>query len=97
MTAYVMVQLQITDPDGFKEYAARVPPTIEKYGGRYVVRGGDYEVLEGGWPERRHVVLEFPSREDARAWYDSEDYAPLKAMRFAASDGNAILIDGYDP
>jgi uncharacterized protein (DUF1330 family) len=97
MAAYIMVQLQITDPEGFAKYAALVPPTIEKFGGRYAVRGGEYEVLEGQWPERRHVVLEFPSKEDAKAWYDSSDYAPLKAMRFAASDGNAILIEGYDP
>lgn len=95
MAAYVMVQLEITDPEKFKEYAALVPPTIEKFGGRYVVRGGEYEVLEGEWPQRRHVVLEFPSRAVARAWYDSEDYAPLKAMRFAASTGNAILIEGH--
>ena len=96
MAAYFIVQLQITDPEGFKEYAALVPPTIARFGGRYAVRGGEYEVMEGQWPERRHVVLEFPTREDVRAWYDSPEYAPLKAMRFAASEGNAILIDGYD-
>ena len=96
MAAYFIVQLQITDPDGFREYAALVPPTIARYGGRYAVRGGEYEVVEGEWPERRHVVLEFPTREQARAWYDSPEYAPLKAMRFAASEGNAILIEGYE-
>lgn len=97
MAAYIMVQLTINDPEKFQTYAAQVPATIEKFGGRYMIRGGEYEVLEGEWPQRRHVVLEFPDKATARAWYDSEDYAPLKALRFAASDGNAILIEGYDP
>ena len=97
MAAYVMVQLQVTDPERFKEYAAQVPATLEQYGGRYVIRGGEYEVLEGDWPQRRHVVLEFASKEAALTWYDSPEYAPLKALRFSASDGNAIIIEGYAP
>ena len=94
MAAYFMVQLQVTDRERFKEYAAKVPATVEKFGGRYLVRGGEYEVMEGEWPQRRHVVLEFPSMEQARAWYDSDDYAPLKALRFSASQGSGILIEG---
>jgi len=97
MPAYFMVQLQITDAERFKEYAAKVPATVEKFGGRYLVRGGEYQVLEGEWPQRRHVVLEFPSVTQARAWYDSEDYAPLKALRIAASEGSGILIEGVGP
>jgi len=91
-----MVQLRITDPDTFKEYAAQVAPTIALYDGRYLVRGGEYEVLEGEWPELRHVVLEFPSVERARQWHDSPEYAPLKALRMSASQGNAIVIEGYN-
>lgn len=97
MPAYFMVQLEVTDVDRFKEYAAQVPATVEKFGGRYLVRGGEYEVLEGQWPQRRHVVLEFPSVEQARAWYDSDDYAPLKALRLSASQGAGILIEGVGP
>ncbi len=97
MPAYVMVQVRITDPERYKEYVAQVQPTIERYGGRFLVRGGAYEVLEGDWPEYRHVVLEFPSKERARAWYDSPEYAPLLRMRHAASEGRAILIEGYAP
>ena len=94
MPAYTMFQMTVTDPERYKEYAAQVLPTIEKFGGRFLVRGGSYEVLEGEWPERRHVVLEFPSAEQARAWYDSVDYAALKAMRQSASQGAGILIEG---
>jgi len=97
MAAYVMVQLQVTDPERFKEYAAQVPATIAQYGGRYMIRGGEYEVLEGQWPDRRHVVLEFDSKDAAMAWYNSPEYTPLKAMRLAASDGNAIIIEGHAP
>ncbi len=96
MAAYVMVQLQITDPETFKKYQAQVPATIAQYGGRYLVRGGEYEVLEGEWPQLRHVVLEFPNAERAREWYDSPEYAPLKALRMSASEGNGILIQGMD-
>ena len=95
MPAYIMVQIRITDTDKFKEYAQQVPPTIAQYGGRYVVRGGEYEVLEGEWPEWRHVVLEFPSAERAREWYNSPEYAPLKALRMSASQGRAIVIEGF--
>ncbi|MFT5447718.1 MAG: hypothetical protein ACI9DC_002895 [Gammaproteobacteria bacterium] len=94
MAAYVMVQLQITDPEAFKKYAAEVPATIARFDGRYLIRGGEYEVLEGEWPQSRHVVLEFPSAERAREWYDSPEYAPLKALRMSASNGNGILIEG---
>ncbi len=94
MPAYIMVQIRITDPERYKEYVAQVQPTVEKYGGRFLVRGGAYEVLEGDWPERRQVVLEFPTRALARAWYDSPEYAPLLRLRHSASQGRAILIEG---
>jgi uncharacterized protein (DUF1330 family) len=97
MAAYFIAQIRITDPALFDEYRAQVPATIEAFGGRYLVRGGEYEVLEGGWPEYRHVILEFPSMEQARAWHGSESYAPLKQMRESASEGRAILIEGWAP
>jgi uncharacterized protein (DUF1330 family) len=96
MPGYVMAQVRITDMERFKEYAAQVPATIAQYDGRYLVRGGDYEVLEGDWPEWRHIVLEFPSVARAREWYASPEYAPLIKLRQSASEGRVIVIEAYD-
>jgi len=94
MPAYVIAEVEITNPDGYKEYATMVPATIEQYGGRFVVRGGKTHVLEGEWPERRRVVIEFPSVEAARKWWDSPEYEKPTAMRRANSKGRLILMDG---
>ena len=94
MAAYVLAEIEITDPDGYREYTAIVPATIAKYGGRFLVRGGAAEVLEGDWPQRRRVLLEFPSFEAAKQWWDSPEYEKPKAMRQAASDGRLILMEG---
>jgi uncharacterized protein (DUF1330 family) len=94
MSAYAMFQIRITDAETYKQYVAQVAPTIAQYGGRFLVRGGAYETLEGEWPEWRHVVLEFPSKEQARAWYDSPEYTPLKRLRQSASEGRGIIIEG---
>ncbi len=71
-----------------------VPATIEKFGGRFLVRGGATQVLEGEWPQRRRVILEFPSVEAARQWWDSPEYEKPKALRQANSDGRLLLIEG---
>jgi len=94
MSAYIVVQLDIVDPDKLETYRAEVPATIETYGGRYLARGGQMERLEGEEPMSRVVILEFPNYAQAKAWYGSEEYADLKAMRLAASRSNAILVDG---
>lgn len=91
---YVIAEISITDAEGYKEYTTQVPATIEKYGGRFLVRGGRAEALEGEWPERRRVVLEFPSVEAARKWWDSPEYEQPKALRRAASEGRLLLIEG---
>ena len=97
MAGYVMVQVkEITDPARFKEYGERTSVTVEQYGGRYLVRGGAYEQVEGDWPDCRNVVIEFPSVERAKQWYESPEYAPLIAMRQAASESQMIRIEGYD-
>ena len=67
---------------------------MTKYGGRFIVRGGKFEKLEGDWEPKRLVLLEFPSVKQAREWYDSEEYHPLKAMRLKASSSNLILVEG---
>ena len=71
MPAYVIADIEITDAAGYEEYRRRVPATVAQYGGRYLVRGGAAETLEGDWQPRRLVVLEFPSIAQARRWYDS--------------------------
>jgi uncharacterized protein (DUF1330 family) len=94
MSAYVVVDLEIIDKDGFEAYKQLVPATIEKYGGRYLVRGGRVEALEGKWRPGRLVILEFPSEEKAKAWYDSLDYAEPRAMRQSAARSNIVLVEG---
>jgi uncharacterized protein (DUF1330 family) len=94
MAAYVIVQLRIADPAAFAEYGRRVPATIEKHGGRYLVRGGAVETVEGVWAPERVVVLEFPSMERAKAWYASADYTPLLELRRAASSADFAFVQG---
>jgi uncharacterized protein (DUF1330 family) len=94
MPAYVIGDIDVHDPDTYRQYTALVPGTLEPYGGRFLVRGGDHEVLEGGWQPRRLVVLEFPSADHARQWYASAAYVDAMAIRQDASDGNLVLVDG---
>jgi uncharacterized protein (DUF1330 family) len=94
MAAYVIADLEVTDPARFAEYRQRVPATLAAYGGRFLVRGGVHEVAEGEWYPRRLVVLEFPNLAQARRWYDSEEYREPKAMRLAASRGNLVFVEG---
>ena len=94
MAAYFIVDLEVTDPAGFEEYRKLVPGTIQKYGGRYIVRGGAVETVEGDWQPQRLVVLEFPSLEQAKRWYNSEDYREPKALRGKTARTNLILVEG---
>ncbi|MGE3540055.1 MAG: DUF1330 domain-containing protein [Candidatus Tectimicrobiota bacterium] len=94
MPAYIIVDLEVTDPAVFEEYRQLVPATIQQYGGRYVVRGGTIESLEGGWQPKRVVVLEFPSAEQAKRWYDSAEYRYPKSLRFKSATTRLILVEG---
>jgi uncharacterized protein (DUF1330 family) len=94
MAAYVIAELDVTDPATFEEYRRLVPATIEKYGGRYLVRGGRVETVEGDRQPKRLVVLEFPSLERARAWYDSEDYRGPKALRMRSARTDVLFVEG---
>ena len=94
MAAYVIVQVEVTDPDAYEVYKGQVPPTLDAFGGEFVVRGGEQEVLEGDWPWPRCVVLRFPDVASAKAWHDSEIYAAPKALRQSASKGNMIVVEG---
>jgi uncharacterized protein (DUF1330 family) len=92
--AYVIAEIEITKPEGYREYTTMVPATVEQYGGRFLVRGGKSQVLEGDWAERRRVVIEFPSMDAARKWWDSPEYEPLREIRQRTSRGNLIVTTG---
>jgi uncharacterized protein (DUF1330 family) len=94
MTAYVIADIDVHDQEAYRDYAALVPGTLQPHGGRFLVRGGGHETLEGDWRPRRLVVLEFPSTEHARRWYASEEYAAPMAIRRGASTGNLVLVEG---
>ena len=82
MPAYLIADIDVTDPAGFEEYRQLVPTTLQQYGGRFLVRGGAVEALEGDWQPKRVVITAFPSLEQARRWYNSEAYRAPKALRF---------------
>jgi uncharacterized protein (DUF1330 family) len=92
--AYIVVQITIQDPVAYERYRAMATPTVAAYGGRYVIRGGQSEVLEGSWQPKRLVVLEFPNVAQARAWWSSPEYAPLKALRQRSAQTEMLLIEG---
>ena len=94
MKGYVLGEIEITDQATFAQYGKQVPATITQYGGRYLVRGGNSETKEGDWAPRRVVVLEFPSMERARRWYDSPEYKPLLAIRSKAARSQMIFVEG---
>jgi uncharacterized protein (DUF1330 family) len=94
MVAYVIAEVNITNPEGYKAYTAVVPATIAQYGGKFLARGGQAQALEGDWPECRRVIIEFPTVEAARRWFDSPEYEKPKAMRRANSEGRLLLIEG---
>ena len=94
MPAYFIVDNEVTDPAGFEDYRTQVAGTVEKYGGKFLVRGGQLQMLEGDWKPKRIVVTEFSSIEQARRWYDSEEYRPLKALRLRTARGSVVLVEG---
>ena len=94
MSAYIIVQVEVTDAEIYETYRKQVPSTLEAFGGEFIVRGGNMKVLEGDWPMPRCVVLRFPDMEKARAWHASDAYAGPKAIRQTASRANSIVIEG---
>ncbi|MBI5649353.1 MAG: DUF1330 domain-containing protein [Chloroflexi bacterium] len=94
MSAYVVVEVDVTDPVRYEEYKKMVPPTIAQYDGKFLVRGGAVETLEGGWSPKRFVILEFPNAARAQAWYESAEYRPARDLRQSTSNGKMILVEG---
>jgi uncharacterized protein (DUF1330 family) len=94
MAAYLIAHLQVRDPTAFGAYTSRTPAIIAKYGGRFLVRGGQAETVEGEARNQRIVVVEFPSMEAARAFYHSPEYAEAKRFRTPVSDAHLVLVPG---
>ena len=94
MLAYVIADVTVTDPATMDEYRKQVPATVAKYGGRFLVRGGAHQTVEGEWKPTRLVVLEFPTMDAARRWYDSEDYREPKALRLRSGRTNLVMVEG---
>jgi uncharacterized protein (DUF1330 family) len=95
MAAYVIADVRaVRDAAALVEYRRRNTDAVAAHGGRFVARGGAVTLLEGEWPTERIVVMEFPDAAAARAWWESDDYAPLKELRRGASDTNIILVEG---
>ena len=94
MAYYVIFDVTIHDAPKYQEYMAKIKPVIEAAGGRYLVRGGQHMVVEGDWKPTRLVIFEFPSLQAVQSFYVSPEYAPLKAMRMAASSANIVGVEG---
>jgi uncharacterized protein (DUF1330 family) len=94
MSAYVIVEIDITDPVGYEEYKKQAAATVHKYGGKYIVRGGKTEVLEGDWIPKRIVILEFESMQRAKEWLNCEEYRQPRKMRHRTAKTKMIALEG---
>jgi uncharacterized protein (DUF1330 family) len=94
MSAYLLAQIRVHDWDTYKRYAGRTPAIIAKHGGRFLVRGGETEILEGEAAAGRIVILEFPSMDAARAFYHSPEYQEAKRIRTSASEAQFLIVQG---
>ena len=98
MAAYVISHVEIVDHDKIDGYRVLAKESAEKFGGRYVVRGGDLKVVEGGWnPKRQVVIIEFPDMDRAQSWYRSPDYAAALKIRATALDRTLLFVEGVSP
>ncbi len=95
MPAYIIVEVTVHNPTEYEEYKKLTPGSLKKFQGKFVVRGGKTETLEGEWNPQRIVVLEFPTTELAKAWWASEEYAPAKALRQRTAYTKMLLVDGF--
>ena len=96
MAGYIVVQVDVKDAERYEAYRQLVQPTLAAYGGRFLVRGGRVENLEGDWHPARFVVLEFDSVERAKAWWSSAEYAEAKALRQETTRTEMIVVEGID-
>ena len=94
MAAYIIVEIEVTDPVGYEEYKKLAGATVEKHGGKYIVRGGAAEKLEGDWDPKRIVILQFESMQRAKDWLNCEEYREPRKMRHRTAKTNMILVEG---
>ncbi len=94
MAAYVIADIEVTDPAAFEEYRQKVAPLVAKYGGKYLVRGGPTETVEGDWVPKRPVVLEFENMDRAKDFYHGEEYRPVMAIRTKATVSKLVIVEG---
>jgi uncharacterized protein (DUF1330 family) len=95
VAAYIIVDVEVQQQERYaKDYLPGVPATMQQFGGRFIVRGGKLETLEGEWQPHRMVVIEFPDVEKAKAWWSSQEYGPLKTIRQETAKTNMILVEG---
>lgn len=97
MAGYVVANVSIKNAEGYAGYSKQVPETVSRWGGRFIVRGGAIETLDGDWSPKRLVVIEFPDVETARNWYQSQEYQAIVPIRQANSEGGLVLVEGYGP
>ena len=93
---FVIAQIDVTDPERYKDYVAAVGATVEKFGGVYIARGGESETVEGEIPGSRSVIIRFPSYQAARDWYHSPEYSGVKTIRQEASTGAMTIVEGLE-
>jgi uncharacterized protein (DUF1330 family) len=94
MSAYVIADVNVTDAERYADYSAQVSATLEPYGGRFLVRGGATEMIEGDWLPGRLVIIEFPSKDAAHRWYDSPEYQAIVGIRHEAATARIIVTEG---
>jgi uncharacterized protein (DUF1330 family) len=94
MPAYVITEIEVTDPAGYEEYRSQVGKSLEKYGAKFLVRGGAIEVLEGDWQPKRMVMCVFESMDKAREWYHSDEYREMKKIREQTARMNMVAVEG---
>jgi uncharacterized protein (DUF1330 family) len=94
MPAYIIVDINVHDPVRYEEYKRLAAPTVTAHGGKYIVRGGRVETLEGDWSPTRLVILEFPTVEQAKAWLNSDDYKPIRKIRHETATSQMIVVEG---
>ena len=94
MPAYLIADIEVTDPLGYDEYKKRVPAVIAAHGGRYLARGGASEVLEGTWRPKRSAIIEFPNLASMKAFWESSEYQPLREIRERSAKSNLVVIEG---
>jgi len=97
MPAYLVSLITVTNPDKFKEYASLTAAAGEKYGAKFVTRGGGLEVVEGTMPHPRVVITEFKDKETAKSFFESQEYLLAKEKRIGACDFNAFIVEGINP